>query len=256
MTKAEDTKKRKMIDWNKKSGEDSSRITKRMQRRDELKDSAATTNDAFAKHPPKATGIPLLRLRKKIKEVYNEEEDEEYIPLFNINLLEDEDPVLKTVKESKEVFDITKQQQLTGKLSLVMNTALIAEEAGLSPQITKQDNRLVHSAEYDLPKLRRQTVQEKIEKPLGLKGEIPEKDLPKAAKSIKKAKKNLPEDALKDFPAEDLNDLIELDQEDMAKLILKKSGRKSPKKKLSDIAKGLNQFKNMEMENTDNKENA
>ena len=58
------------------------------------------------------------------------------------------------------------------------------------------------------------------------------------------------------FPAEELDDIIELDKEDMAKLILKKSGRDAPKKKLSDIAKGLNQFKNFENNETNDKENA
>ena len=46
MTKPQNPKKRKLIDWNKKSGDDASRITKRMQQRAELSDAAATDNDA------------------------------------------------------------------------------------------------------------------------------------------------------------------------------------------------------------------
>lgn len=254
MSEAKKAPKRKIIDWNKKSGEDASRITKRMQHRNELKDSATTTNDAMVKTPPKATGLPLLRLRKKIKEVYDEEDDE-YTPLFNINLIDkEEDELHLPQKKANETLSITKQQQLTGKLNLIMNTALTAEEAGLSSQITAKDAYLASTAEYDLKKLRRKTVKEKIEKPAGLTGEVTEKQLPQAIKGIKKAKQKLPKDALEGFPAENTDELIELDEEDMAKLILKKSGRRGPKKKLSEIAKGLNQFKDFEDNEANKKE--
>lgn len=254
MTEQQNPKKRKIIDWNKKSGEDASRITKRMQHRSELSDAASTENDAAKKLPPRAVGLPLLRLRKKIKEVYDEDEEEEYTPLFNIDLLGEEEQHLKD--EQQNIAHIAKQQLLTGKLNTIMSTALVAEEAGLNPKMTLDDARLINSAEYDVKNIRRRTMRKKIEEPLGLKGELPEKGLSQSVKAIKKAKKELPEDALQDFPAEELNDMIELDKEDMAKLILKKSGRRSPKKKLSEIAKGLNQFKNFDNDETNGKENA
>ncbi len=245
MTEQQNPKKRKIIDWNKKSGNDSSRITKRMEQRAELADSAATTNDAATKLPPRAVGLPLLRLRKKIKEVYDEEDEEEYTPLFNIDLLGEEEE--RRNDEQKNTAHIAKQQLLTGKLNTIMSTALVAGEAGLNPKMTAADVELINSAEYDVKTIRRQTMRKKVEEPLGLK---------KSVKAIQKAQKELPEDALQGFPAEELDDIIELDKEDMAKLILKKSGRDAPKKKLSDIAKGLNQFKNFENNETNDKENA
>ncbi len=254
MTEQQNPKKRKIIDWNKKSGNDSSRITKRMEQRAELADSAATTNDAATKLPPRAVGLPLLRLRKKIKEVYDEEDEEEYTPLFNIDLLGEEEE--RRNDEQKNTAHIAKQQLLTGKLNTIMSTALVAGEAGLNPKMTAADVELINSAEYDVKTIRRQTMRKKVEEPLGLKGKLPEKGLKKSVKAIQKAQKELPEDALQGFPAEELDDIIELDKEDMAKLILKKSGRDAPKKKLSDIAKGLNQFKNFENNETNDKENA
>lgn len=251
MTEVKKSKKNKPVDWNKKSGEDKSRISKRIEHRNELKDSATTNNDA---RPKKAVGLPLLRLRNKIKEIYNEDE-EEYTPLFNISLIEDENNEERTnQKKADNTITITKQQQITGKLNLIMDTALIADEIGLSPKITAKDTERATSAEYNLKKLRRQTVKEKIEEPLGLEGEIKEKDLKKAAKGLKKAKQQLPDNALKGYPAKDAEELIELDEEDMAKLILKKSGRRKPKQKLSELAKDLNQFKNFEEEEQNNKE--
>lgn len=252
MTEQPKTSKRKAIDWNKKAGEDKTRISKRMQERNELKDKATTNNDS---RPPRAVGQPLLRLKEKIKEVYNEYEEDEYTPLFNINLIEDEetdDSLFQ--KRSNATLTITKQQQLTSKLNLLMDTALIAEEIGLPSKLSAEDTKLAASAEYDLKKLRRQTVQKKISEPLGLKGEIAEKDLKKAAIGLKKAKQKLPDGALEGFPAKDAEELIELDKEDMAKLILKKSGRRKSKKKLSELAKDLNQFKNFEEPETNDKE--
>lgn len=256
MTETKKASKRKIIDWNKKSGEDSSRIAKRMQHRDELKDSASTTNDSSAKFPPRAVGLPLLRLKKKIKEVYDEEEEEDsYTPQFNISLIGEEDELIaKRRKEVDDTLSITKQQQMAGKLGIIMDAALIAEEAGLPAKLTAQDENLATTAENDPRKLRRKILREKVEKPLKLKGELKEKNLTKAAKGLKKAQKALPADALEDFPAENAEELIELDKEDMAKLILKKSGRRGPKKKLSEIAKGLNQFKNFDETEENNKE--
>ncbi len=246
--------KRKIIDWNKKSGSDSERISKRMQGREELSDAATTTNAASkAIRPPRATGQPLLRLRQKIKEIYDDEEDEE-TPLFNIELFEEQDEK-RQEKQSTDTIRLTKQMELAGKLNLIMNSALIAEEAGLSSKLTAQDAQLADTPEYDLKKVRRETFKNKIEKPLKLKGELSEKKLTDAAKGLKKAQQALGKEALKDFPADDAAMLATLDEEDMAKLILKKTGRKSPKKSLSEIAKGMNKLNSLDDMETMDKEN-
>lgn len=248
--------KRKIIDWNKKSGNDSDRISKRMQGRAELSDTATTTNSAQKNlRPPRATGQPLLRLRQKIKEIYEEDEEEENTPLFNIELFEDIEEKKQT-KQTTETAQITKQMELAGKLNLIMNTAIIAEEAGLSPKLTPKDAQLANTPQYDLKKVRRETLKDKVEKPLKLKGELPEDNISMAAKGLKKAKKALGTDSLEGFPAEDAEMLASLDEEDMAKLILNKSGRKSSKKSLSEIAKGMNRLNSLEDLETDSKENS
>lgn len=237
-----DTAKRKLVDWDKKNNDDSSRIITRAQKRPLAK------KDTFpdtATRPPRATGIPLMRLRQKINEVYNTDDDDEDL-LFDISLFEEETETQKQNKQTNDTIYLTKQQQLTGKLNLIMSSALVAQEAGLSPQMTAEDSRLANTAEYDVKKLRRQTLKNKVEEPLKLKGTLPESQLDKAVKGLKQAKENLPPDSLEDFPADEASLLAILDEEDMAELILKKSGRqKKPKtkKKLSEIAKGLNQFK-------------
>ncbi len=251
MSQNSQTDKHKVVDWEKKSGSDSERINKRMKKR---KPAACAVPDSFPVRPPRAVGQPLLRLRKKIKEIYEEEDEDENAPLFNIELFEEMDEN-KQQKEASETLRITKQMELAGKLNLIMNTALVAEQAGLNPKMTAEDAKLANTAEYDLKKIRSKTLNSKVEKPLGLKGKLPEQDISTAVKGIKKAKENLPPDSLADFPAGDAAELAALDEEDMAELILRKSGRKAPKKSLSEIAKGLNNLNSIENNEPDNREN-
>lgn len=237
--------KRKLVDWNKKNDNDEERISRRLEGRSQLTDQATTSNDSKPKiTAPRIAGAPLIKLRKKIREVYDDEDDEEdevTAPFFNITLIEDDEREKKDEEREKETLRITKQQQMAGKLQMIMDTSMIAEAAGLSPKATALDSELSNSAEFDLKKIRRKTINEKIEKPLHLKGEIKESDLDDTVKGIKKVKREFSLDSLAEMPAEDIPELDETEnQEELAKLILKKSGRKAPKKSLVEIARDIN----------------
>lgn len=265
-TKLTPPARRKTTDWNKKNGADSARISKRLEHRSELKDSATTTNDTGAPktYPPRAVGAPLLRLRQKIKEIYDEddEENDNNAPLlhFNISLINDkpnqlEDETQKKAELASETIRIAKEQQTAGKLNLIMDTAMTVQKAGLKAKITKKDLNLANSPELDLKKIKKKTLKDKVETPLKLQGELPETELEEALLGIKKAIQKLPPDSLDDFPAADLSELEKQPTDaEMADLILKKSGRKKQKKNLVEIAKGLNKFKNFEPENQNDKE--
>lgn len=251
MSQNSEPKKRKVIDWNKKSDSDSNRISKRANKRSPASCAIA---GATPLRPPRAAGQPLLRLRQKIKEIYDEDDEDEAAPLFNVELFEDMEEN-KQQKEKTETFRITKQMELAGKLNLIMNTALVAQQAGLYPKMTAEDARLANAAEYDLKKTRRKILKSKVEQPLKLKGELSEQNIAAAVKGIKNAKEHLPASSLDNFDAEDTAMLATLDEEDMAKLILRKSGRKAPKKSLSEIAKGFNSLNNTENSGQDSREN-
>lgn len=252
--------KRAVVDWDKKNGDDSERISKKLEKRSPITPKPAPKVDTKPQVlPPRiASGAPLLKLRKKIREVYDEEEEEEdddvNAPFFNISLIDEDFERRKHTQA--ETIRITKQQQMAGKLNIIMNTAVAAEKAGLNPKMTKRDARLANSATFDVKQIRRKTLEEKIEKPLGIKGEISEKDLPKVVKNIKKTQKDLPNEALKGMPADSL---VELDKEDnpeeMARLILEKSGRPKPKKSLSELAKDIYQAEQVLNPEKNTKEN-
>ena len=236
---------KKSLDWTLKNYTDASHIDEKLKKRTKK----ASETELSAKC---AKGEPLERLHQNIEEIFDAPEEDDYKPFFKISLVGEEDNNEQTKdeeeltqKKSNDLRRITKEQQMVGKLNIIMSTAIAADEAGLPSKATSQDSELANTAEYDLPKLRRKTIKEKIENPLDLEGEIPEEKLESSISAIKKVKKKLSTDSLEGMPADEL---FVLDKEDdpnaLAKLILQKTGRRLPKtkKKLSDIAKDLNQL--------------
>lgn len=237
--------KKKIIDWNKKSVSDSERIGKHLEQRAELEERATTENDSVSSRriATPASGVGLQKLRQKIREVYDEDDDEDENGniFFNIRLLNDNENETneeqRRNQQKNDIFKITREQQQTGKLDVIMSSAMAAHAAGLSPAPDAGDSRAVNSTEYDVKKLRRDTLKKKINKPLRLKGELPEKELTQAISGIKNARYALPSELLQDMTAAATPELAEeTDEETLAKLILEKSGRAAPSKKLSEIA--------------------
>lgn len=224
MTEKQAPNKRKIIDWNKKSSSDSDRFLSRTKDKDDKPKKS---------RPPRATGKPLMRLRKKIKEIYEEDdyEDQDDLinnPLYQINLIQDQENIIqnqeKFHKKEIEVLKISKQQELTSKLNIIMNSALAAQKANLNAEITEKDLKTADKPELTFKEVRKKTIKEKLATPL---------DIEEETDSIENEK----------------------DPAKLAKLVLEKSGRKkiTKKKSLMEIAQGLNRFKDFETdENAEN----
>jgi len=250
------TDKRKLVNWEKKSGNDSERISKRLEGRTLLEEAATTKNDTKPKSIPAAPrkGAPLLRLRKKIRDIYDDddedEEDEVTAPFFNITLMdEDEEERDKEREETEKLLRLSKQQQMVKKLNVIMDTTTTAKKLGLDGTFSKEDAKMVHSANYTPEEVHRKTFKKKITEPLGIKGDVPESEREKAALAMKRAQQELPSDSLKNMPAKEVAQLADApSEEEMAELILKKSGRKKPKKSLVEIAKEINRYEQYEQE--------
>lgn len=260
MTKEVAPNKKEIINWEKKSASDAARISKRLEGRAELEDAATTENSTKLRKPASPSPQSLNRLRKKIKEVYDDEdEDEEESTFFNINLLGDEalqDEEAMRNRQEQETIRISKEQQKAGKLGAIMSANMAAKEVGLSDAPTLQDERLLNSAEYDPQKIRREVFKQKITKPLRIKGEIPTTDMEKSLQGIKNIQEQFSSEELKNLPAEDMKDFAEeRDENELAKLILKKSGRRAPTKKLSEQIKEMNKKQNTPMNYNEGKEN-
>lgn len=253
MTTNTSSSKRKKVDWDKKNNSDSERIKQRAQKKKIITDKTDSNIPSKLQRVPLASGQPLLRLRQKIHEIYDEEDENDNIvtnPLyFNIELVED----MEKSKQEKILLENlrqTKEQELTDKMNTIMSTALAADKAGLKPKMTKTDAVRTTSAEYNPQKLERQTIHDKIEKPLRLNGNVERGQLSQTVAGIRNTRKMLSPDSLTNLDAKEVPDLAdETNSEDLAKVILKKAGRKGPKKSLLEIAEGLNKYKDMDNEN-------
>ena len=162
----------------------------------------------------------------------------------------EEKNITKDQKRTAETIRITKEQQAAGKLNVIMDTIVTAEKAGIPPKLTREDERLLHSAEYNIPKMRRKAIKQKITDPLKIEGEITEQQLQATVKAARNLQKEMPDNSFKGFTADEM---IELDKEDdpakMAEMILEKTGRKKPKQKnLAELAKAINEFEQMQPE--------
>ena len=243
--------KRKLVDWEKKNGSDSERISKRLEGRSELDDAVTTKNDSKPKRDPLQNnpaqkGAPLLKLRRKIREACDEDEEEDegdvIAPFFNISLIDDDElEHNKAREEAERTMRITKQQQLAGKLNLAMSTAMSSPDFMDTPTKNKKN-----AASENRTKMHRRTIRQTSEstKP-HFSHTLSEEELEEALLD----NNNDFTDSDKDISKEAETPLNEeLDQEDLAKLILQKSGRKAPKKSLIEIAKGINRYESYEQE--------
>lgn len=245
--------KKSTTNWKIKNTSDNERIKKRIDDRVQISDSPTTQKDFQPKNPPiKQKMTAHMRIRKNIGEAYDEEdeEDESYVPFFNISLLSENDRQYNHEDEQKhleknelETIRLTKEMQMTGKLNVIMNTMMEAEKAGLRPHIEKKDKEILNSAEYNLPKARRTLIHEKIEKPLKIDGNIPEKKLKETVTAIKDITENISPKAVEGLNADEIIELDEADKKEaLAELILQKSGRKKKPKSILQLAKEINKI--------------
>ena len=218
MTEKKAPNKRNIVDWNKKSESDSDRLISR---------SKEKNNTTKKSRPPRATGKPLLRLREKIKELYEDDdyEDQDDLinnPLYQIKLIQDEE---NQQKKDQDLLKINRLQQLTTKLNIIMNTAIASIKANLKGDINAKDMQLADKPELSFKEVKVKSVEQKITKPLNIEEETP-------------------------FVAD------EMDTQQLAKIVLEKTGRirKKSKKSLVEITQELNRFKDIEQENLDENE--
>lgn len=218
MTEKKAPNKRNIVDWNKKSESDSDRLLSR---------SKEKNNTTKKSRPPRATGKPLLRLREKIKELYEDDdyEDQDDLinnPLYQIKLIQDEE---NQQKKDQDLLKINRLQQLTTKLNIIMNTAIASIKANLKGDINAKDMQLADKPELSFKEVKVKSVEQKITKPLNIEEETP-------------------------FVAD------EMDTQQLAKIVLEKTGRtrKKSKKSLVEITQELNRFKDIEQENLDENE--
>ena len=190
-------------------------------------------NDTTPKSSLAKTSVPQQKLRTKIKrDQETSNEKKEYPIFFNITLIEDEPELFQTKdKKFKDTIQIMKEQETVSKIDAIVSTSIAAKK--IMHKVNKsKDNQLINSTDSNPHSIKKKCIKNKIEKPLKLKGHINEEDLSLSIDAIQKLTNSLSLDELSNLPSSDLLDIAQTkSDEDIAKMILEKTGRKKNSKK-------------------------
>lgn len=181
----------------------------------------------------------LHKIRKKIKDVYDDEEDDdEYQYVFSPQLLPeqeyDDNKLMNALTEDekrninqKQTIERVQMQQMAGKmeaLQVANNLAMETMKRGISRQEVKDG---MQDALFRPDELNEKLVKKEVGKKLGIKGKIEDGKIIQAARGIKKVQEMGGNKAAKDMEMKDVISAGEgkMSDKELAKLILKKSGQ-------------------------------
>lgn len=197
------------------------------------------------KKAPKNLPVGLQKIRKKIKEVFDEEDEEEdfYAHTFNkapvifepeektlYNALTDEE---KRLFQAKTTEKNVKMQQTAGKMEALHLANNLAREAGLNNLSKKVIAGKMQQAIFEPEKMQEQIIKKEVSEKLGIKGHLKDGKIIQAARGIKKVENLGGKEAAKNLEMKDIIKAGEekLDELKLAELILKKSGQDIKKRK-------------------------
>ena len=195
----------------------------------------AKKNATHAKKNP-LQNLPkgINTIRKKIKDVYDEDEDEEEWGVVVRRAPEDYDNTLMRALDEKEKRSLTQQQelknvklnQIAGRMEALTVADRMAKDVGLKG-LKKNDVSLsMLEATFNPEKMQQNIIKKDILKEKGIKGDVAVKDIIQTTRGIKRIEKNLGKDALQDMNTKEVANLgkEKVSENDMAKLISKKRG--------------------------------
>jgi len=189
--------------------------------------------------------LGLQMLKKKVREVYDEEEDEEdymynALPMFHMMQEEDDGRLAhglneneKRILKQKETIDTVKALQTAGKMEALHEAHNLAREAGFKGLSEKTVADSIQEAAFKPVEMQEKVIQKDVSQKLGIKGKLSDGKIIQAARGIKKIEGLGGQKAAKNL---DMKDIIKageekLDEIKLAELILKKSGQDVKKRK-------------------------
>lgn len=195
--------------------------------------------------PSQTLPLGLQMLKKKVREVYDEEDEEEgYIynalPIFHMMQEEDDGRLAQGLSENeklilkqKETIDTVKALQTAGKMEALHQAHNLAREAGFKGLNEKTIAESMQQATFKPQEIQEKAIQKDVSKKLGLKGKLRDGQIIQAARGIKKVENLGGQKAAKNL---DMKDIIKageekLDEIKLAELILQKSGQDVKKRK-------------------------
>ncbi len=190
---------------------------------------------------PEKKQLPPHKISSKIKDVYDEDEEDENGIYQPIRVRAEENPLYNALDENekrlymqKDTIKQTQMQQTVGKMEALQVANTLAKEVGLSKISAETANSKLNEAVFDPKKMQEKVIEKEIGHKLGLKGKIEDGKIVEAAKGIKKVQAMSNAKGVQNMHMDDVVRVGEdkLSDKKIAELILEKSGQDPKKVKL------------------------
>lgn len=190
---------------------------------------------------PEKKQLPPNKIPSKIKDVFDEDDEDEYGIYQPIRVRAEENPLYNALDENekrlymqKDTIKQTQMQQSAGKMEALLIADTLAKEVGLSKISAQTVNSKLNEAVFNPKKMQEKVIDQEISSRLGLKGKIEDGKIVEAAKGIKKIQAMSHATGVQNMQMDDVVRVGEdkLSDQKIAELILKKSGQDPKKAKL------------------------
>lgn len=243
------------LEWKKSGFETNDKLTLKVNVAESIKYDVKKKNNIQKNYTPRPADLPagLNKLRKKIKDVFDEEEeDENETTSFTIAAIDENSSLMNALNDSEkkilkqnETNNNIRMQQNAGKLEAVTIAQQFAKEAGIKPK--KMENlmngvQIVGSGDDVLKKV----ITEDFAKTLNIKGkDLSDGKTIQLLRGIKRIRAVGGTEAVKGLKISEVVNAGEKEADDkkVAKLIQKKRGLDNDEKKRLDNVKGKSKTK-------------
>ena len=197
---------------------------------------------------PEKKQLSPHKIPSKIKDVYDEDEEDENGIYQPIRVRAEENPLYNALDENekrlymqKDTIKQTQMQQAAGKMEALQVANTLAKEVGLSKISAQTANSKLNEAVFDPKKMQEKVIEKEIGHKLGLKGKIEDGKIVEAAKGIKKVQAMSNAKGVQNMHMDDVVRVGEdkLSDKKIAELILEKSGQDPKKVKLKKAPQEL-----------------
>lgn len=251
-----DKDKNPNLEWKKSGFETNDKITLKVNVAESIKYDVKKKNNIQKNFTPRPADLPvgLSKLRKKIKDVFDEDEDDENeVPSFTIAAMDESSSLMnalndteKNILKQHETNNSMRMQQNAGKLEAITIAQQFAKETGMKPnkmESLANGMQSIGSGDDVLNKI----IVEDFGKKLNIKGkDLPDGKAIQLLRGIKRIRAVGGNDAVKGLKISEVVNAgeKETDEKKVAKLIQQKRGLDKNEQKRLEKAKGKSKNKN------------
>jgi len=233
------------FEWKNKGFDTKEKLTLKINVKEANRYDAKKKNGFQRNHPENLTK-GLNTIRKKIRDVYDEEDEDEWGVViskapeeYDYTLMRALDENEKKTLDQQQSIHNVKMNQTAGKMEAMAMADRLAKEVGLKGVNKKDLNDNMQSAIFNPEQMQKKVLQKDVAKKKGIKGELSVSELIQTARGIKRVEQIGGDNALKGMDAREVSRAgnQKTSKEDIARLILEKSGQKADKKTTEKVAK-------------------